>query len=1820
MAWPTGKRTAAPAAMIAIAVALLLAASAPAPGAQPAVFEREPNDTPATANPVSGAVRIAGVQVSTDQDGFMWTVSDTQAGKRWTFELTGIVGGLTVVDVFRIEYADNGIDVVAKDKLFTLGARGARPRRAENLIFQPGDYLLGIAHAGGGSDSDMRLFQPDAVLDGDALKTTGSDNGNEAGNPQAQPGAYRLAVREGDKLNVARRTPENDVRESAYEIGTRGEHAAFYTAPETWYGLEVPEGAEAARWRINAQTAIGEDMELTLFDPDGAELTQAKTGDRAQLSIPGLGLEPGVYPVRLTSQTGSAIRTFSTLMTGVRVDGEEAEPNDDWRSANELALTRGATGAIGVKRDEDFYRFDWTEEQSRSTFSLALETNADERIRLCLLDRDGRDVQCRVGRDSTAMENLFLPPGEHGLRIAGSDPDVSYSLTFAAGAAYDPAREVEPNDDDEIAVAMPGNRRIRGRLDGDDTDWFRLTTAEPAQLWRIQTIGEGVRSLSLYDGAGKRVTERSFGRGSRRARLDNVFLVPGTHYFEVAGRDADYALLARPLGPPPVGMEREPNDDETRFERLGIGTERTGLLTDEADHDGYRFSLRHHDHIRLEAAPPVDGALAVRVTRENLGGQGTLKQSGDVGEPVVLEGLFPPADYTVKVSANTPSDAEYTLTLNRLARFACPGDCEPNDHRGLARPIPRDGVIAGRPWDWYKFDFFRLPVFERDTELVIDASGNVLEVVTQTDDSDLAEYDREAGRYTATLPADTPTFLWISGRDDYRLELAFPNRPDWLASGASPLTAELVVEHDEVAAYHRFGQRVAGTLMLENPSTTPREAIIETATSDERWALTAERDSVTVPAGAGISVPLTVKVPPDAWADAPVRVSAAARDAAGGMAGAGADIRPDPEARAVSLIHGWPLPEPMVGGPNVAWAALGGGWAPPDASDKEIERDEIFGAGSGYAQLFDGLSVENNGLTLGARNERRFVVAGLAGDAPVDVVGITLNPHGSRKMRHAPRDFALDLSLDGSNWTTVLEATGEPVRAEQPFLLEAPTPARFARLRFITDYSDEKTPGVGLGEWKVVAEPGTDLTGGAGYNLADIELGGHVVWSRPKIENVWDNTILRVDDKDPYAVRVDPGRPMRWVVAFHHQRAARIRALEWLVETGADPARAIDEVSVAVATDSPFGPWTGVGTWPIETSDAVQRLEFDEPVWARYVRFSVAADESDARRAPPERIGIIEAPSGPDYRSVLTEWGFASTRSYFESLRQPSIRAEATASGNNTRETAFALAPGETVNGEVEVGVESDWYRFTIPDGHNVAAFELAGEPTVRTVLATEDAAGDAVRARRGASRTALHRYDSLVEGGREYWVRVEEPPRNVVFAWDTSASVGAYLPVIYNALAAYAEDVVPGRDAVNFIPFGGSMMAADWYSQPYRIRTLLNELPRDTSSSAAEKTLARATRALGKRPGTKAIVLITDAATTRHAPVWDAFAEIRPRIFGLGLSSAGAFSRNPPREQDLMQGWADVNGGHYDHVLSPSEMEVAFDRAATLLRAPAPYTLTVSTRFDENAGKPGTLAVTTSGGGDDGSGPIAAGAVELILDASGSMLQRMQGRRRIAIARELLIQAVDESLPAGAPLALRVFGHREPNACRTDLEQPLAPLDKTAMKATLGAVEAMNLARTPIADSLAKVPDDLEDARGRATVVLVTDGEETCDGEPAAVIEDLAAEGVSVTLNIVGFAIDDPALAETFEQWAAAGGGRYLPADDPDELASALRAALRARFEVRNTDGDLVAAGEVGGAPVELDAGVYDVAVLTDPARRFQNVEIPAGGAITLEADSPSR
>lgn len=164
-----------------------------------------------------------------------------------------------------------------------------------------------------------------------------------------------------------------------------------------------------------------------------------------------------------------------------------------------------------------------------------------------------------------------------------------------------------------------------------------------------------------------------------------------------------------------------------------------------------------------------------------------------------------------------------------------------------------------------------------------------------------------------------------------------------------------------------------------------------------------------------------------------------------------------------------------------------------------------------------------------------------------------------------------------------------------------------------------------------------------------------------------------------------------------------------------------------------------------------------------------------------------------------------------------------------------------------------------------------------------------------------------------------------------------------------------------------------------------------------------------------------------------------------------------------------------------------------------------------------------------------------------------------------------------------------------------------------------MNLARTPIGESLRLIAADVANRPGLPLIILVTDGEETCGGDPAAVIRGLTADGKDVRVNIVGFAIDELMLRETFAEWARLGNGKYFNARDGAELAASLRGSIGVPFAVVNAAGETVATGTVNGPPLEVDAGTYRISVQANGGSGIDGVVVKAGGLTRVDLGAGS-
>jgi len=175
------------------------------------------------------------------------------------------------------------------------------------------------------------------------------------------------------------------------------------------------------------------------------------------------------------------------------------------------------------------------------------------------------------------------------------------------------------------------------------------------------------------------------------------------------------------------------------------------------------------------------------------------------------------------------------------------------------------------------------------------------------------------------------------------------------------------------------------------------------------------------------------------------------------------------------------------------------------------------------------------------------------------------------------------------------------------------------------------------------------------------------------------------------------------------------------------------------------------------------------------------------------------------------------------------------------------------------------------------------------------------------------------------------------------------------------------------------------------------------------------------------------------------------------------------------------------------------------------------------------------------------------ILDASGSMWERAGGKPRIVIAKETLSNLIEQT-PAQIRAGVTVYGHRRKGDC-SDIEEivslkNLDPMAKFRAKERISSINAMG--KTPITDSIQQTVDRLKGEEGESTIVLISDGLESCGKDPCALTRKLKSAGINFVMHVVGFGLMDH-QKKKLACIADAGEGTFFTADNASDLLEAL-------------------------------------------------------------------
>ncbi|MCP4147278.1 MAG: VWA domain-containing protein [bacterium] len=245
---------------------------------------------------------------------------------------------------------------------------------------------------------------------------------------------------------------------------------------------------------------------------------------------------------------------------------------------------------------------------------------------------------------------------------------------------------------------------------------------------------------------------------------------------------------------------------------------------------------------------------------------------------------------------------------------------------------------------------------------------------------------------------------------------------------------------------------------------------------------------------------------------------------------------------------------------------------------------------------------------------------------------------------------------------------------------------------------------------------------------------------------------------------------------------------------------------------------------------------------------------------------------------------------------------------------------------------------------------------------------------------------------------------------------------------------------------------------------------------------------------------------------------------------------------------------------------------------------------------------------------------IQLILDASGSMNGRLSSGEAKIDAAKKAVKTVMEQLPGHITLAFRAYGHqshRSKKDCKdTQLLVPFTGVTAIKQQVIDEAQKLKARGYTPITYVLTLAAKDFPvDKPGEKTIILVSDGKETCEGDPCALADSLAASGAKITVHTVGFGVDSATRGQ-LECIANVTGGKYFDAGNTRELSQVLGKAVKTAklvvekkegqgfLEIKGADmfGHVITNSETGEtlkkkisnvkSTVEIPAGIYNVTV----------------------------
>ena len=189
-----------------------------------------------------------------------------------------------------------------------------------------------------------------------------------------------------------------------------------------------------------------------------------------------------------------------------------------------------------------------------------------------------------------------------------------------------------------------------------------------------------------------------------------------------------------------------------------------------------------------------------------------------------------------------------------------------------------------------------------------------------------------------------------------------------------------------------------------------------------------------------------------------------------------------------------------------------------------------------------------------------------------------------------------------------------------------------------------------------------------------------------------------------------------------------------------------------------------------------------------------------------------------------------------------------------------------------------------------------------------------------------------------------------------------------------------------------------------------------------------------------------------------------------------------------------------------------------------------------------------------------SAREIVLVVDSSASMNGLTSDRvRRIDAAKDAFAKVMPYL--SEHQVGLVMFGHRtaaNSEGCCNDIEGvvPIGPFSPAVFTQAVMAMQPTG--NTPLAKSLETTRDMLLTRTKDVSkeVIVLTDGNDTCNGNPQQIAAQMSQMGINVRIHVVGFSIK-PEEENQLRRIAQACGGTYHTANSAAALGKALKEVI---------------------------------------------------------------